>query len=290
MDCNICLNTSFNKGKPIDDVAVNNSTAQEGEWKNIPLDLFNRVLNESGLENLPNLALVCKDFKEKSDSEELVSSLRNSMNIFGAEDWKTYANIDAGKELKLPRRAYGDAISEDGILTFIPTYANRVGDKKKDEKKLGYSELTQALNNVWTQGRIEFYFCDSPICYLEADRPHWVLLSKKNTDHKTRNLSDKFEADFDANKNYLYRDITVTLFTHCRKYKNLALNSLSFPRLKKETYSGSDKVIDTLNFHYTNNTQCVFRGNYFEKPDGKYSRPKSFISYGLQGSETPSKI
>ena len=39
---------------------------------------------------------------------------------FGSREWKEYIGVDAGEELPLPRRAYGDMEKGNYYLTFIP--------------------------------------------------------------------------------------------------------------------------------------------------------------------------
>ena len=69
--------------------------------------------------DLPNLALVCKNWKAIVDNKQFRETIRPD-KAFGSREWKEYIGVDAGEEPHLPRRAYGDMEKGNYYLTFIP--------------------------------------------------------------------------------------------------------------------------------------------------------------------------
>ncbi len=80
----------------------------------LPADIL-PIIFQNGKTDLPNLALVCKNWKAIVDNKQFCETIRPAI-AFGAQEWKEYIGVDAGDEPRLPRRAYGDLEKEGGLL------------------------------------------------------------------------------------------------------------------------------------------------------------------------------
>ena len=142
-----------------------------------------RIIFQNLKADLPSVALVCKSWKALADSEVFRQMIRPSQ-AFGTQEWKEYIGVDAGAELRLPRRAYGDLEREDGFLNFIP-------DKVKIINENGVVEEV-ILDNLYAIGNlikypktdlITGYSGDAKVEALvekiKLEKPHWVWLKKE---------------------------------------------------------------------------------------------------------------
>ncbi len=157
-------------------------------FSELPLDVV-RIIFQNLKADLPNLALVCRNWKNITDDKEFREMIR-PVQAFGTKEWQEYFGVDAGAEPPLPRCAYGDLEREDGLLTFIP-------DKVKVTKENGgVKEIL--LDNLEVIGNLVEYSSkkgnktnftqsswDQPFvehCLREkrqVEKPHWVWIKKE---------------------------------------------------------------------------------------------------------------
>ncbi len=153
-----------------------------GSFSELPMDVI-QIIFQNLKTDLPAIALVCKKWQAVADDEAFCKMIRPAQ-AFGTQEWKEYIGVDAGAELRLPRRAYGDLEKEGGLLTFIP-------DKVKVTKENGVLEelpldnlevIGQLVKNP-TSGNKTGYTLDS---WNEAiqekrkqEKPHWVWIKKE---------------------------------------------------------------------------------------------------------------
>ena len=89
-----------------------------GKTSPLPLDVT-RIIFQNAKADLHQLALVCIEWRNLADDKVLRETIRPA-NAFGSREWKEYIGVDAGEELPLPRRVYGDMEKGNYYLTFIP--------------------------------------------------------------------------------------------------------------------------------------------------------------------------
>ena len=95
----------------------------------LPLDVT-RIIFQNAKADLHKLALVCKEWRNLADDKVLRETIRPA-KVFGSREWKEYIGVDAGEELPLPRRAYGDVEKGNYYLTFIPKSVKVTQENKK---------------------------------------------------------------------------------------------------------------------------------------------------------------
>ncbi len=158
----------------------------------LPIDVL-PIIFQNGKTDLPNLALVCKNWKAIVDNKQFRETIRPP-KAFGSREWKEYIGVDAGEELPLPRRAYGDMEKGNYYLTFIPktvkvTQENgKIDDTSMDievvkEVPLDSLEIIGKLVTNPIKGNKIGY---DPISWQppipekrNLEKPHWVLISKE---------------------------------------------------------------------------------------------------------------
>ncbi len=158
----------------------------------LPLEVT-RIIFQNAKADLPYLALVCKEWRNLADDKVLRETIRPS-KAFGSREWKEYIGVDAGEELPLPRRAYGDVEKGNYYLTFIPKSVKVTQENKKvddtsmdielvKEVPLDSLEVIGKLVANPTKGNKIGYHIDSWQKALQEKRnlekPHWVLISKE---------------------------------------------------------------------------------------------------------------
>ncbi len=84
----------------------------------LPTDVL-PIIFQNVKTDLPNLALVCKNWKAIVDNKQFRETIC-PVKAFGSRAWKEYIGVDAGEEPLLPRRVYGDMEKGNYFLTFIP--------------------------------------------------------------------------------------------------------------------------------------------------------------------------
>ena len=100
---------------PINGQPMVDPTSQQSS---LPIDAI-RIIFQNLKEDLHNLALVCKEWRNLADDKVLRETIR-PVQAFGTQEWKKYIGVDAGEEPLLPRRTYGDMDKGNSYLTFIP--------------------------------------------------------------------------------------------------------------------------------------------------------------------------
>ncbi len=158
----------------------------------LPLDVT-RIIFQNAKADLHKLALVCKEWRNLADDKVLRETIRPA-KVFGSREWKEYIGVDAGEELPLPRRAYGDVEKGNYYLTFIPksvkvTQENgKVDDTSMDievvkEVSLDSLEVIGKLVSNPTKGnKIGFRYGSWEEALQEKrnlEKQHWVLISKE---------------------------------------------------------------------------------------------------------------
>ncbi len=158
----------------------------------LPTDVL-PIIFQNVKTDLPNLALVCKNWTVIVDNQQFRESICPA-KAFGSREWKEYIGVDAGKEPLLPRRAYGDMQNGNHYLTFIPekvkmTQVNgKVDDTSMDieevkEVPLDSLEVIGNLVSNPIKGNIIGFTQHSwPQALQEKrnlEKPHWVLISKE---------------------------------------------------------------------------------------------------------------
>ncbi len=158
----------------------------------LPTDVL-PIIFQNAKTDLPKLALVCKNWKAIVDNKSFRETIC-PVKAFGSREWKEYIGVDAGEELPLPRRVYGDMEKGNYYLTFIPktvkvTQENgKVDDTSMDievvkEVALDSLEVIGKLVANPTKGNKIGYHANSWQEALQEKRnlekPHWVLISKE---------------------------------------------------------------------------------------------------------------
>ncbi len=158
----------------------------------LPTDVL-PIIFQNVKTDLPNLALVCKNWTAIVDNQQFRESICPA-KAFGSREWKEYIGVDAGEEPLLPRRAYGDMQNGSHYLTFIPekvkmTQVNgKVDDTSMDieevkEVPLDSLEVIGNLVSNPIKGNIIGFTQNSwPEALQEKrnlEKPHWVLISKE---------------------------------------------------------------------------------------------------------------
>ncbi len=158
----------------------------------LPMDVL-PIIFQSVKIDLPNLALVCKNWKAIVDNKSFRETIRPA-KAFGSREWKEYIGVDAGEELPLPRRAYGDMEKGNYYLTFIPktvkvTQENgKIDDTSMDievvkEVPLDSLEIIGKLVTNPIKGNKIGYgpnsWQDGTQRKKNPEKPHWVLISKE---------------------------------------------------------------------------------------------------------------
>ncbi len=179
----------------------------------LPLDV-QRIIFQNAKADLHNLALVCKDWRNLADDKVLRETICPA-KAFGSRDWKEYIGVDAGEELPLPRRAYGDMERGNHYLTFIPktvkvTQENgKVDDTSMDiegvkEVALDSLEVIGKLVSNPTKGNKIGYYANSWQEALQEKRnlekSHWVLISKEIIG-RNKSYEDQQKLAEEENKN-----------------------------------------------------------------------------------------
>ncbi len=145
----------------------------------LPMDVA-RIIFQNLKADLPSVALVCKNWKALADDEVFRKMIRPPQ-AFGSKEWNDYIKVDAGIELPLPRRAYGDLENDDGLLTFIPESVKVIKNGEKvsldsleaigDLAKKPITDLTSSNNyDSWPDIIKEI---------IKLEKPHWVWIKKE---------------------------------------------------------------------------------------------------------------
>ncbi len=150
-----------------------------GPFSNIPMEVI-RIILQNLKPDLPAIALVCRSWKVRVDDKVFRQMIR-PVQAFGTKEWQKYIEVDAGEELPLPRRAYGDLDNDDAYLTFIP-------DKVKVSKENGVKEVLmdnlEAIDNLLKKPKSDEYRIYSTWEAAikekrQEEKPRWVWIKKK---------------------------------------------------------------------------------------------------------------
>ena len=197
-----------------------------GKENSLPIDVV-RIILQNLKADLPEVALVCKNWKAMADDEVFRQMIR-PVQAFGTKEWQKYMGVDAGAEPCLPRRAYGDLKREDGFLTFIP-------GKVKVTKENGVAEeITldnlEAIGNLVKKSIIPYRYGE---CWEMAmnekrklEKPHWVWIKEQvigvlKTYVQQKKLV-KEEKVGGGNISGLI-DTVISVFMHCARYRVIQL-------------------------------------------------------------------
>ncbi len=179
----------------------------------LPNDVL-RIIFQNVKTDLPNLALVCKNWKAIVDNKLFRETIRPA-KTFGSREWKEYIGVDAGKELPLPRRAYGDMEKGNYYLTLIPKSVKVTQENKKvddasmdidvvKEVPLDSLEVIGKLAANQTKGNKIGFTHESWTEALQEKRnlekSHWVLISKEIIG-KNKTYEDQQKLAKEENKN-----------------------------------------------------------------------------------------
>ncbi len=209
---------------------------------NLPWELL-RIICEKLKQELPTVALVCKNWKALADDEVFRKMIRPAI-AFGSEEWKEYIGVDVGKEPRLPRRAYGDLEKGGGRLTFIPDKVSvteengmikevpldhleaigKLVSNPKKGNKTGYYDLAWPWNSVIQEKR-------------DLQKPHWVWIKKKAIgNNKTYSEQQKLAKSSGANISGLI-DTTITFFMEYVRWgaQNLVRDPTKYIRVNENT-------------------------------------------------------
>ncbi len=247
--------------------------------------------------HLPSLALVSKNWRALADDEALHVRMR-PFQAFGAKEWEKYIG-DAGKEPRLPRRAYGDLEKGDGLLTFIPEIVKvcrengiieevaldslEAIDRLVENAKIGHktSYHTSSWWEAITQKR-------------ELEKSHWVWINTEKSHWVTINNAENRFQKYKKQSKYVKRenkkisgaripmliDTTVSLFMESiRSGKRDFLwepREIVYIRVKEET--NARRIILGFNLYGI----IVFPYKYYERLIGSVPAWKYF------GTETES--
>ena len=148
-----------------------------GQSSPLPIDVA-RIIFQNLKSDLPTVALVCKNWKALADDEVFRKMIRPAQ-AFGSKEWTEYIKVDAGVELPLPRRAYGDLEKEDGLLTYIP---EKVKVIENGEEVSLYS--LEAIGNLVKKPITDLETCYTDDSWWDEDKrklekPHWVWIKKE---------------------------------------------------------------------------------------------------------------
>ncbi len=148
-----------------------------GQSSPLPIDVA-RIILQNLKTDLPAVALVCKNWKALADDEVFRKMIR-PVQAFGSKEWIEYIKADAGVELSLPRRAYGDLEKEDSLLTYIPETVKVI---ENGEEVSLYS--LEAIGNLVKKPITDLETCYTDDSWWDEDKrklekPHWVWIKKK---------------------------------------------------------------------------------------------------------------
>ncbi len=147
----------------------------ESGWNTLPQDLSNNIFTQAGAENLPSLALTCKNWSVLADNKEFRESIRPA-GIFGAKEWKETFDVDAGEEPNLPRCAYAEMKDDNFQIILVP-------EKVKDEKdeinlysKKGIDKLFKKTKKLTL--RTNCPFISNCFKIINPEKTHWLSIAK----------------------------------------------------------------------------------------------------------------
>ncbi len=159
-----------------------------GQENSLPAEIAYLIF-QNLKKDLPTVALVCKDWKTLTDDEEFRKMIC-PFQAFGTQEWQEYIGVDAGKEPRLPRRAYGDLEKEGGMLTYIPGKVrvtrptgeteeilfdnlNVIGELVKNPIKGFKTGYSDPLSHQ------EHPSLDAILEKRKVEEPHWVWINTK---------------------------------------------------------------------------------------------------------------
>ncbi len=166
------------------------------------------IIFQNAKADLPYLALVCKEWRNLADDKVLRETIRPS-KAFGSREWKEYIGVDAGEELPLPRRAYGDMEKGDYYLTFIPKSVKimqengKVDDVVKEVPLDSLEVIGKLAANAIKGNKIGCSANSWPEAIQEKrnlEKPHWVLISKEIIG-RNKSYEDQQKLAKEENKN-----------------------------------------------------------------------------------------
>ena len=165
----------------------------------LPLDV-SPIIFQNLRSDLPSVALVCKNWKALADNK-LFRKMIRPCQAFGTKEWMEYIGVDAGEELPLPRRAYGDLEKGGHLLTFIPDIVKITKENGvTEEVSLDHLDVIVELVGNPKMGNKTGY---SPSCppqaankeKIKVEKPHWVWIKKevigKNESYKQQKVLAK---------------------------------------------------------------------------------------------------
>ncbi len=154
-----------------------------GPFSELPLDVVCFIFQNLKAD-LPNLALVCRNWKNITDDKAFCEMIR-PVQAFGTKEWQEYIGVDAGAEPRLPRRAYGDLEREDGLLTFIPDKVIVTKENGGVEEVLldNLEVIGKLVENPKKGNKTGYDNIGSPLDLLlekrKLEKPHWVWIKKE---------------------------------------------------------------------------------------------------------------
>ena len=167
----------------------------------LPIDVA-RIIFQDLKADFPAMALVCKNWQVLVDDEIFRQRIRPAQ-AFGTEEWEKYIGVDAGKEPRLPRCAYGDLEKEGGMLTFIPKKVKVI--KENGEMDEVWLDNLKAIGNLVKEPRTDLetgYENNSSSEIIKQkryrERPHWVWI-KKEVFGKSKTFKEQQEIAKESN-------------------------------------------------------------------------------------------
>ncbi len=151
----------------------------ESGWNMLPQDLSNIIFTYAGAENLPSLALTCKNWSVLADNKEFRENIRPA-GIFGTKEWKETFDVNAGEEPILPRCAYAEMKDDKFQIILVP-------EKVKDEKdeinlysKEGIDKLLKKTKKLTL--RTNCGFISNSFKIVKPEKTHWLSIAKDYID------------------------------------------------------------------------------------------------------------
>ena len=219
-----------------------------GQQSPLPIDVA-RIIFQNLKADLPAVALVCKNWNALADNEIFRQMIRPAQ-AFGTKEWQEHIGVDAGKEPRLRRCAYGDLEREGGMLTFIP-------DKVKVTKENGLTEEVcldslEAIGNLINKiPKIDIKTGKGINAWKEAilEKPHWIWI-KKEVVGKGETFRDqqKLAKAIGANISGL-RDTVISLFMEYFRSGEHNFDKGNSVRVNDEVHRGWRLMVGMVGFN-----------------------------------------
>jgi hypothetical protein len=159
----------------------------------LPLDVIPKILRNLAME-LPELALVCRDWRKIVDSADFQDTIPN---VNGPQRWTEFTKADAGKAPSLPRKFF--KFLQTHIITYIPESV-----KIKNADGIELEVPIHSLQNIGKlfahtiNGRTisfeEYSWLPRFDKEISPEKEHWVLISKKAMGKRLNYTGQVYEA------------------------------------------------------------------------------------------------